>query len=515
MAEMLSGLSNNLFNIINTENGVSSKSQDSDFDIAAFLDELSQSDNANSSEGENSFFIDELKRQIGKKLPENADEVNAIMMLAQTLISHSNDQLVSSVDTDELQKSFDLLSTLANDKKASVSEMVSQSIDQNLNSDISSNSQSSIDELLVDDSVFSDSVNKLNEVGRQLENLVEQNGETHQNDEFEMLVPHDQGTNNRILENPPIDQADSLTIQNSETINSNTSEQIITTDDQITDQVLEKSNIASDILVSGANVPNEPSKTGVPSQNNSDTDTIEVSQIDKKFSASLSVDTSTSSSLVIEQSITASNLRAGIKRLENFDIHFSKDRVLQTDSASNSVTNDSASLLSDDTFDIVQISNSGSNTEKLTAINIVRQITSNLSNALESSTKEITIALDPPELGKVNIKIIESKEGELSAVLEVEKVDVKNEIQKEIPQLLNIIHDSGAKVSKIEVIMNDVNSAGDFNMNYSENDDQQTHEGSDGHSAGFSDNDTGFTNMNPEPLTVNTKITDTSINVYM
>ena len=92
---------------------------------------------------------------------------------------------------------------------------------------------------------------------------------------------------------------------------------------------------------------------------------------------------------------------------------------------------------------------------------VVRQIVDDIRVSFDSNTRSMTIALDPPELGKVNIRLSQSG-GELSGVLEVERADVHRQIQRELPQVISALQNSGIEVKKVEVVLTSQNDSESF-----------------------------------------------------
>lgn len=66
--------------------------------------------------------------------------------------------------------------------------------------------------------------------------------------------------------------------------------------------------------------------------------------------------------------------------------------------------------------------------------------------------KQITIRLNPPELGKVYIKF-EQQDEQIIGLLEVEKLQTRIELQQLLPQIVKNLNDSGITVKKLEVTL--------------------------------------------------------------
>jgi len=66
--------------------------------------------------------------------------------------------------------------------------------------------------------------------------------------------------------------------------------------------------------------------------------------------------------------------------------------------------------------------------------------------------KQITIQLNPPELGKVNIKF-EQQADKITGLLEVDKPQTRIELQQALPQIVRNLNDAGIMVKRLEVTL--------------------------------------------------------------
>lgn len=87
-----------------------------------------------------------------------------------------------------------------------------------------------------------------------------------------------------------------------------------------------------------------------------------------------------------------------------------------------------------------------------TAASIRSQIQESISTSFHSDGQQIIIRLNPPELGKVAIKFTEQNNG-ITGLLQVDSLQTKNQIQKEMPNIIQNLQDSGIAVNKIEVVL--------------------------------------------------------------
>ena len=83
---------------------------------------------------------------------------------------------------------------------------------------------------------------------------------------------------------------------------------------------------------------------------------------------------------------------------------------------------------------------------------ILESIHSSLSQ--EGQNQQITIRLNPPELGKVFIKFDE-QDSQIIGLLEVSKPQTRIEIQQALPQIIQNLRDSGIQIKRLEVVLSE------------------------------------------------------------
>jgi flagellar hook-length control protein FliK len=86
---------------------------------------------------------------------------------------------------------------------------------------------------------------------------------------------------------------------------------------------------------------------------------------------------------------------------------------------------------------------------------IREQITQSVQSAAQQGARQITIQLNPPELGRVSIKFSE-KGAELSGQLEVTNPQTRAEIRQAIPEILRTLEQSGISIKRIDVSLSDL-----------------------------------------------------------
>ena len=83
---------------------------------------------------------------------------------------------------------------------------------------------------------------------------------------------------------------------------------------------------------------------------------------------------------------------------------------------------------------------------------ILESIHSSLSQ--QGQDQQITIRLNPPELGKVFIKFDE-QDSQIIGLLEVSKSQTRIEIQQALPQIIQNLQDSGIQIKRLEVVLSE------------------------------------------------------------
>ncbi len=74
------------------------------------------------------------------------------------------------------------------------------------------------------------------------------------------------------------------------------------------------------------------------------------------------------------------------------------------------------------------------------------------SSSQEARNQQITVQLNPPELGKVFIKFQE-QDSHITGLLEVSKTQTRIEIEQAIPQIVRSLQDSGIHIKRLDVVL--------------------------------------------------------------
>jgi hypothetical protein len=74
------------------------------------------------------------------------------------------------------------------------------------------------------------------------------------------------------------------------------------------------------------------------------------------------------------------------------------------------------------------------------------------SSSQEAGTHQITLRLNPPELGKVYIKF-EEQDNQIAGLLEVSKAQTRYEVERALPSIIQNLADSGIEIKRLEVML--------------------------------------------------------------
>lgn len=83
---------------------------------------------------------------------------------------------------------------------------------------------------------------------------------------------------------------------------------------------------------------------------------------------------------------------------------------------------------------------------------VSRQIQNSIALGVQQNSRQIVIRLDPPELGRVDIRFQEDSQG-ITGVLEVQKSQTRYDIQQAMPEIVRQLQDSGVQIKRVEVLL--------------------------------------------------------------
>ena len=87
-------------------------------------------------------------------------------------------------------------------------------------------------------------------------------------------------------------------------------------------------------------------------------------------------------------------------------------------------------------------------------IGIRQQITGSIEGFLRQGDRQLTIYLNPPELGRVLVRF-QQQQDKITILLEVSKPETRCEIELALPQIMRSLQDSGVQVRHVEVQLSD------------------------------------------------------------
>jgi flagellar hook-length control protein FliK len=84
-------------------------------------------------------------------------------------------------------------------------------------------------------------------------------------------------------------------------------------------------------------------------------------------------------------------------------------------------------------------------------------------NSVQQGQRQITINLNPPELGKISIKFTEQS-GQLTGSLEATNSQTRADIQQAMPEMLRSLEQSGINIKRIDVSLSDISGQSSHNF---------------------------------------------------
>ncbi len=82
---------------------------------------------------------------------------------------------------------------------------------------------------------------------------------------------------------------------------------------------------------------------------------------------------------------------------------------------------------------------------------VIEQIKEAIRSTADEGKNEITVRLNPPELGRVFIRL-EEQNGQIAGMLEFSKAQTKAEVAQLIPQLIRSLQEAGVSVRRLDVV---------------------------------------------------------------
>ncbi|TFG44652.1 MAG: flagellar hook-length control protein FliK, partial [Candidatus Brocadiia bacterium] len=103
----------------------------------------------------------------------------------------------------------------------------------------------------------------------------------------------------------------------------------------------------------------------------------------------------------------------------------------------------------------------GQNSSSNVSADIGKQILESIHSSVsqQGAERQITIRLNPPELGKVSITF-RQQDSELTGLMEVSKPQTRFEIEQTLPQIIRNLADSGIHIKRLEVMLSNEEQSG-------------------------------------------------------
>jgi flagellar hook-length control protein FliK len=83
---------------------------------------------------------------------------------------------------------------------------------------------------------------------------------------------------------------------------------------------------------------------------------------------------------------------------------------------------------------------------------LTRQLFESIRTSLQQGQQQITVRLNPPELGRVLIKFSE-QDDQIIGMLRVDRMDTKQQLDLALPEIVKALQDSGVQLRKLEVVL--------------------------------------------------------------
>ena len=172
----------------------------------------------------------------------------------------------------------------------------------------------------------------------------------------------------------------------------------------------------------------------------------------KEQAGSLSGDSTVRKLNVTEVQISTGQTKDGGNSTSNNSSNSNFEQILSHNNPQTPITEQSpASMEAPKTADLPE-QTSPSDVPASIGKQILESIHSSLSQ--QGVNQQITVRLNPPELGKVFIKF-EEQDAQITGLLEVSKTQTRYEIEQALPQIIRDLADCGIQIKRLEVLLSD------------------------------------------------------------
>jgi len=192
---------------------------------------------------------------------------------------------------------------------------------------------------------------------------------------------------------------------------------------------------------------------GKPNNSNSDTEALQAGQILSQFSDA--------DNNQPRQPQANPSAHAALKDSNPTQVQISGSQTKGSGNSTSENNSDSDAghfnwmISSDDlqppTTEQTSFSNQQANTSSYLSSGVGEQIRESVKTSLSQGDQQITIRLNPPELGKVFIKF-QQHDGSITGILEVSRQQTRYEVEQALPEVIRNLADSGIGITKLEVV---------------------------------------------------------------
>ena len=117
------------------------------------------------------------------------------------------------------------------------------------------------------------------------------------------------------------------------------------------------------------------------------------------------------------------------------------------------LSNNAQTPIAEQTPPSAQTAKAANNTSPRNAFTSVsEQLQESMHTSLRQGDQQLTIRLNPPELGRVFIKF-QGKGDQITGLLEVDRAQTRYEIEQALPQLIRNLAECGVQIKRLEVVL--------------------------------------------------------------
>lgn len=92
---------------------------------------------------------------------------------------------------------------------------------------------------------------------------------------------------------------------------------------------------------------------------------------------------------------------------------------------------------------------------------VTEKLQASIASSVKDGRNEITVNLNPPELGRVSIRL-QQDNGEITGLLQFSKTETKSQMQQLLPQVVSNLQNSGIAVKRLDIIQTGVDNSNTY-----------------------------------------------------